>query len=94
MALNIKDDEIHNMARELATLQGSSLTEAVRGALKAALDRKHAMQDRATQERLERILEIARRFSSLPDMPDAPPITPDRPGSDHSWLYDENGLPI
>ncbi|MGE0668554.1 MAG: type II toxin-antitoxin system VapB family antitoxin [Sphingomonadales bacterium] len=94
MALNIKDDEIHEMARELAELQGSSLTEAVRGALRAALDRKRVASDRETRERFERIMEIARRFSALPDVPGAPPITPDRPASDHSWLYDENGLPI
>lgn len=94
MALNIKDDEIHNMAKELAELQHSSLTEAVRGALRAALDRKRVAEDRETQERFERIMEIAQRFSELPDAPDAPPVTPERPASDHSWLYDENGLPI
>ncbi len=93
MALNIKDDQIHDMAKELAKLQGSSLTDAVRGALRAALDRKRLATDHEAQERLARLLEIVRRFNELPDSPDAPPITPDRPASDHSWLYDENGLP-
>lgn len=94
MALNIKDEEIHGMARELAELQHTSLTEAVRSALTRELERMRAMLDAERRARYEAIMEISERFSALPDMPDAPPVTPDRPASDHSWLYDENGLPI
>ena len=94
MALNIKDEEIHGMARELAELQHTSLTEAVRSALTHELERRKAMLEAERRARYEAIMEISERFSALPDMPDAPPVTPDRPASDHSWLYDENGLPI
>lgn len=94
MALNIKDDEIHSMARELADLQGSSLTEAVRTALAHELEHRKSTLEAEQRARFQALMEISERFSALPDMPDAPPITPDRPASDHSWLYDENGLPI
>lgn len=94
MALNIKDDEIHNMAKELAELQGSSLTEAVRTALTHELERRKSTSETERQAMFQALMEISERFSALPDMPGAPPITPDKPASDHSWLYDENGLPI
>jgi hypothetical protein len=94
MALNIKDEEIHGMARELAELQHTSLTEAVRSALTHELERRKAMLEAEQRARYEAIMAISERFSALPDMPDAPPVTPERPASDHSWLYDENGLPI
>ena len=93
MALNIKDDEIHDMAKELAELQGSSLTEAVRTALVHELERRKSTLEAERQARFRALMEISERFSALPDMPDVPPATPDKPASDHSWLYDENGLP-
>lgn len=93
MALNIKDDEIHEMARELADLKGSSLTDAVRLALMHELENARTAQENAVERDIEQLLEIARRCAALPDEPDAPAVTPGRPGSDHSWLYDENGLP-
>jgi antitoxin VapB len=93
MAFTIKDDEIHRMARELAALRGGTLTDAVRVALTRELDAARARQAKSAAL-LEELNPIALHFSSLPDMPDAPPITPERPASDHSWLYDENGLPV
>lgn len=93
MALNIKDDEIHHMAQELAMLRGSTLTDAVRAALKRELEVARSVREARSGVLLDDLNEIASRCAALPDMPDAPPVTPDRPGSDHSWLYDENGLP-
>ena len=39
MGMNIKDPLVHAMARELAAHRGSSVTDAVRRALRAELDR-------------------------------------------------------
>ncbi|MEN3952336.1 type II toxin-antitoxin system VapB family antitoxin [Iodidimonas sp. SYSU 1G8] len=94
MALNIKDDEIHHMAQELAALRGGTLTDAVRAALKRELDVARRAREARHGVLLDELNEIAQRCAALPDVLDAPPTTADRPGSDHSWLYDENGLPV
>ena len=39
MGMNIKDPQVHAMARELAKHRGTSVTDAVRQALRAELDR-------------------------------------------------------
>ncbi len=39
MGMNIKDPQVHAMARELAARRGTSVTNAVRQALRAELDR-------------------------------------------------------
>lgn len=50
MALNIKDEEVHALAKEIAQLTGESLTEVVRQAL---IVRKEVLtkQDRHTEAR-------------------------------------------
>jgi antitoxin VapB len=79
MSLNIKNEETHRMAQELATLTGESMTEAVTEALRERLDRvkKKGMA--------ERIMKIAKESSAL---------LKGRPLPDHGeLLYDEKGLP-
>ena len=39
MGMNIKDPEVHAMARQLAARRGTSVTDAVRQALSAELER-------------------------------------------------------
>lgn len=64
MALSIKNPAADRLARELARRQGLSLTEAVVRALQAELIReKQRLRSPGTARRL---LEIGRRFSSLP----------------------------
>jgi antitoxin VapB len=81
MGMNIKSEEAHRLAKDIANHTGESLTSAVVVSLKERLER---LQRQATfEERKARIDEIIRRSG-----PTAPGIT-----SDHSDLYDDDGLP-
>ncbi|BDG73907.1 type II toxin-antitoxin system VapB family antitoxin [Roseomonas fluvialis] len=82
--LNIKDDVVIAEAKELALLLGTSATGAVREAVHERLAREKAARDERKQRMFEEIMAIAERSSKL-----FPPGTT----SDHSDLYDENGLP-
>jgi hypothetical protein len=80
MALFLKDPEVDHVARELATLEHCSITEAVGRALKARrqqiLDEREAKR-RRVEARLARVRTL--------------PILDDR---DHAeMLYDQDGLP-
>lgn len=81
MGLNIKSERVHQMARQLAKETGLSMTAAVEQALEDQLLRIHRHQER--EYRFKKIKEIV---SKLPPPP--PDVT-----SDHSDLYDEDGLP-
>ena len=86
MSLNIKNEEAHKMAAELAEIRGVSMTAAVVEALRKELASRPAKSGRRCQGRgndlrgLKRINKGRRRD--------------DGSTSDHSWLYDENGLPV
>lgn len=82
MALNIKDDEAHRLARDLARETGETMTQAVIAALRDRLTRIRRQQKaRATTEEL---LAIGRRCAAQMEKP---PV-------DHgAFLYDERGLP-
>jgi len=90
MALNIKDEETHAMVRELAALRGTTLTAAVKLAVKDEIEREKARQggadSRKKRKRSEVVQAFAREFVSRVKEPI------------HSWdidklLYDESGLP-
>ena len=81
MALNIKDPEVHDLARRLAERRNTTLTEAVRRALADALARTRQGGE-PTQERLR---AIARHCASLPVFD---PRTPEEIVD-----YDAQGLP-
>ena len=83
MHLNIKNDEAHRLARQLADLTGVSLTDAVTEALRDRLMRETRRRDvgRVTHE----LMELGRRYAALPDA--------DTRGADDILGYDENGLP-
>ncbi|MBW4092982.1 MAG: type II toxin-antitoxin system VapB family antitoxin [Proteobacteria bacterium] len=80
--LNIKSDDAYRLAAELAGLTGESLTTAVTAALRERLERER--RERDIETRLARLREITADIRRHME-----------PGasSDHSWLYDENGLP-
>ncbi|HWG19803.1 MAG TPA: type II toxin-antitoxin system VapB family antitoxin [Terracidiphilus sp.] len=92
MSLNIKDQETHAMVRELAALKGTTLTAAVKLAVKEEIERERANLGGAEapkkRKRSEVLQAFAREFvSRVKD-----------PADLHSWdvdkyLYDENGLP-
>ena len=81
MSLNIKNDQAHSLAIEIASHTGESLTSAVVVALQERLERLEG--DRDVAEKKRRVREL---LDSLPPPP--PGVT-----SDHSDLYDEWGLP-
>lgn len=86
MPLNIKDENVHRQARELAQLMDSSLTEAVRVALadKLAAMRPHTPA-LTPQRRIERVRALAREIRA--------DLGAEAGTSDHSDLYDDDGLP-
>ena len=82
MGLNIKTDEAHRLAHELAALTGETMTAAVTQAL-------HERLERVRRERAglaERILTIGRNCA-------AQLKEPFRSGDIDDLLYDEHGLP-
>ena len=82
MSLNIKDEEAHRMARQLARLTKESMTTAVREALRERLDRVRG----AGVSKAEKLLKIGRECAPLWKEPYR--------SVDHGdLLYDEKGLP-
>ena len=89
MGMNIKDPQVHAMARELAARRGTSVTDAVRQALTAELQRTTQPSGEARRaSRLEAIRQIQARVAALPRL--------DSRSSEElqNALYDEHGLPI
>ncbi len=82
MSLNIKDEETHRLAQELAAATGESMSAAVKTAVRERLQRVH----REKEDKFERIMAIARR-SAAHFSEEAKKINPD------DLLYDERGLP-
>jgi antitoxin VapB len=81
MSLNIKSEEAHRMARELASRTGESLTTAVTEALRERLDRVR----REREDLAERILAIGRDCAARLKSPLS--------NAEIDDLYDEDGLP-
>jgi antitoxin VapB len=82
MHLNIKNDEAHRLATELARLTGENLTSAVTLALRERLTRER--RRRHTDDVAARLMKIGNRYASLPDTARSP---------DEILGYDEHGLP-
>ena len=83
MSLNIKNEETHKLAQQLAKITGESLTEAVTEAVRERLKRVRGKREDALSDRLLKIgkdcaAHLKEPFRSI----------------DHgSLLYDEAGLP-
>lgn len=82
MHLNIKNDEAHRLAAELASLTGETLASAVTLALRERLERERRRRESAS--RTAALMAIGRRYAALPDRPETDP--------DRIVDYDENGL--
>jgi antitoxin VapB len=83
MGMNIKDPQVHAMAKELAARRGTSVTDAVRQALRVELERSQTA-DAARQEELQALLA---RFRQL----HWPEGVSSKAAQD--VLYDDQGLP-
>ncbi len=81
MALNIKSEEAHRLARRLARLTNQSMTQAVTEALWEAVSRRTP----ATRARRDLLDRISRHAAALPVLDDRAP--------DDILGYDEHGLP-
>ena len=82
MHLNIKNDEAHKLATELAQLTGESLTSAVTLALRERLTRER--RRRRADKIAARLMRIGSAYAALPDTGRSP---------DEILGYDDNGLP-
>ncbi len=83
MSLNIKNEETHRMAKQLARATGESMTEAVSEAIRERLER---VRKKSEKDPVERIMKIARECGPLWKEPYR--------SIDHGeLLYDEKGLP-
>lgn len=83
MSLNIKNEEAHRLARELAESTGESRATAVTRAVREHLER---VSQRRKKSKIQRILKIARKCVPLWKEPFR--------SVDHGdLLYDEKGLP-
>ncbi|MGY1640884.1 type II toxin-antitoxin system VapB family antitoxin [Geodermatophilus sp. SYSU D00703] len=86
MALNIKNAEAEELARQLAAATGESVTRAVSVALQERLDRVRSRDRAASAARAARIAAIAEDATGRWAEPYR--------STDHSeLLYDEAGLP-
>jgi antitoxin VapB len=80
MGLNIKNEEAHRLAAQLAALTGETMTKAVTEAIRERIER--VQHQRNVPEILERAREIIRKSGGA------------QPYTDHAeLLYDEHGLP-
>jgi len=80
--LNIKNDEAHKLASELAELTGESLTSAVTLALRERLARER--RRRRPDRTIATLMKIGSRYAALPDTGRSP---------EEILGYDEHGLP-
>ncbi len=89
--LKIDSDEAYGLAAELAGLRGESVEAVVTTALRDALERDRAARDCVDAQRREEV-----EYQELREIVDDihRHLRHPLPGSDHSWLYDdETGLP-
>ena len=79
MALNIKNQETHRLAQQLADLTGETMTAAVSTAIAERIERIQQM--RSSSEIIKRVRQLIQKAGGREEY------------FDHSDLYDENGLP-
>ena len=83
MPLNVKNDEAHELARELSELTDTTITEAVTLALRETLARERRRRRAEKTRRVQDLMQIAGECSELPVVDDRSP--------DQIFNYDERG---
>ncbi|WP_203069769.1 type II toxin-antitoxin system VapB family antitoxin [Falsiroseomonas ponticola] len=84
--LNIKDEALIAEAKALAEMLGTSTTGALREAVRDRLARARAEKQADRKALAAELMAIGARAAAR--------IPPHLRTSDHSDLYDENGLPV
>jgi antitoxin VapB len=82
MGMNIKSEDTHRRAKELARIAGETIAEAVDRAVTERLERLRRRRNRTALA--ERLLKIGDQCSRLPVLDSRAP---------DEMLYDERGLP-
>ena len=84
MAISLKDPETDALARQVATLTGESLTEAIRTSLRERLRSEQLRRGQRPwdQDKIDTLIE---RMNALPVL--------DTRSEDEILGYDENGIP-
>ncbi|HET8928386.1 MAG TPA: type II toxin-antitoxin system VapB family antitoxin [Microbacterium sp.] len=98
MSLNIKNETVHDLVRQLAALTGMSQTSAVEDAVRRRLEELQTTQRRGRPKPAYSPEEIERRRAAIRRIVEGfkADTTPEQRAamSDHGdWLYDEMGLP-
>jgi antitoxin VapB len=89
VSLNIKNEGVHALVRELAERTGVSQTSAVEDAVRRRLDELNRPDEAARARRdVERVMQLVREFNEGLSDEDREHM---RNADD--WLYDEFGLP-
>jgi antitoxin VapB len=82
MSMNIKNEDAHKLAQELARATGESLTEAVTESLRERLKKVQSKEAKLSDRLLEIGKDCAKRLKE-----------PFRSADHGDLLYDEKGLP-
>ncbi|MFV0320112.1 MAG: type II toxin-antitoxin system VapB family antitoxin [Microbacterium sp.] len=98
MSLNIKNEAVHDLVRQLAVLTGMSQTSAVEDAVRRRLEELQIIERAGRPTPAYSPEEIERRKAGIRRIVDGfkADTTPEQRAamSDHGdWLYDETGLP-
>ncbi|WP_158629261.1 MAG: type II toxin-antitoxin system VapB family antitoxin [Roseitalea porphyridii] len=86
MGLNIKNERVHELARELAALRNESMTSVIKKALENELERERNRDDEARLARIEAKQELMAHIRAMDELPAGV-------SSDHSDFYDDDGFP-
>lgn len=85
MALSFKNPDVDRLARELASVTGETLTDAVLVSIRERLERERRRRVRRETDLAEDLMEIGRQCAALPVL--------DIRSEDEILGYDQTGLP-
>lgn len=86
MGLNIKNERVHQLAKELALKRNSTMTAVILDALESELERDQARSDEAQRMRIKAREEFLAHRDTMTELPAG--YT-----GKHDDLYDEDGFP-
>jgi antitoxin VapB len=85
MPLNVKNEEAHELARQLSELTGTTITEAVTNAIRVTLERERRRRRVRNDHLVQDLSRIAEECASLPVL--------DGRNPEEILGYDRQGIP-